>query len=548
MEERLIHNPILPGYYPDPSICRVGDDFYLITSSFEMCPGIPVFHSRDLANWEQISYAMTPENGFELECGSFGGGCMAPTIRYHNGTFYIINMNFSQGGNYIVTAKDPAGPWSEPHVLPDVPGIDASLFFDDDGKCYVMSTGNIVNPDGKEERGIWAAEFDIENFHVIGEKHDIWNCALHNAPSPEAPHIYKKDGWYYLMIGEGGTEHWHAVTIARARNIFDWYEGNPANPVMTHRQFGYTAAIANVGHADLVDLPDGSWWAVMLASRTNSGQYKNIGRETFICPVVWERGWPVFSPESGKIDWTYPAPASLPWTPYGTDICRQGRDNFDSDTLDHQWIFWGTPYQDFWKIKDGAMHLKCLRRTPDRDIKPFDWRAPRKDPVRDDCMSAVLRRQQSYHFETAMKMSFDPSGSEAAGMLVLQRNNNSFRAELMQEDGQVYLRAVEVSTHSDLPMFHPDFKPVTTRTEYARVPWDGGDIVIVMKVKDQTHDFWYGPDEDHLKPLYLGMDGRHINVEVDGSMVGTCIGMFATGGEKESDNEAIFDWFSYQEK
>lgn len=548
MSERLIHNPILPGYYPDPSICRVGDDFYLITSSFEMCPGIPVFHSKDLAHWEQISYAMTPENKFDLECGSFGGGVMAPTIRYHNGTFYIINMNFSQGGNYIVTAKDPAGPWSEPHVLPDVPGIDASLFFDDDGKCYVCSTGNIVNPDGKSERGIWACEFDIENFHTIGEKHDIWNCALHNAPSPEAPHIFHKDGWYYLLIGEGGTEHWHAVTIARARNIFDWYEGNPANPIMTHRQFGYTAAIANVGHADMVDLPDGSWWAVMLASRTNSGQYKNIGRETFICPVVWERDWPVFSPESGKIDWTYPAPASLPWTPYDADICRQGRDDFDSDTLDLQWIFWGTPYQDFWKIEDGAMHLKCLRRTPDRDIKPFDFRKPRLEPVKDDCFSTVLRRQQSYHFETAMKMSFKPSGKEAAGMLVLQRNNNCFRAELMQEDGQVYLRAVEVSTYSDLPPFHPEFNPVTTRTEFARVPWDGGDIVIVLKVKDQTHDFWYGPDENHLKPLYLGMDGRHINVEVDGSMVGTCIGMFATGGEEDSSNEAVFDWFSYQEK
>ena len=149
MSDHLIQNPILPGFYPDPSICRVGEDFYLITSSFELCPGIPIFHSKDLANWEQIGNVMTPENGFEMEASSYRGGVMAPTIRYHNGIFYVINMNFSQGGNFIVTATDPAGPWSEPHVLPDVPGIDGSLFFDDDGKCYVVSTGGITNPDGK---------------------------------------------------------------------------------------------------------------------------------------------------------------------------------------------------------------------------------------------------------------------------------------------------------------------------------------------------------------------------------------------------------------
>lgn len=316
MSDHLIHNPILPGFYPDPSICRVGEDFYLVTSSFETCPGIPLFHSKDLAHWEQLCYVMTPDNGFEMECNSFRGGVMAPTIRYHDGIFYVMNMNFSQGGNYIVTAKDPAGPWSPPHMLPDVPGIDASVFFDDDGRCYVVSTGEITNPEGKQERGIWAQEFDIEHFCTVGKRHDIWNCALCGAASPEAPHLYRRDGWYYLLIAEGGTEHFHAVTIARARNVFDWYEGNPANPVMTHRHFGYTAPIANVGHADMVELPDGSWWAVMLGSRTNSDQYKNIGRETFICPVRWERDWPVFSPESGKIDWSYPAPASLPWTPH----------------------------------------------------------------------------------------------------------------------------------------------------------------------------------------------------------------------------------------
>ena len=546
MSEHLIQNPILPGFYPDPSICRVGDDFYLVCSSFELCPGIPIFHSKDLAHWEQIGNVMTPENGFEMECSSYRGGVMAPTIRYHDGVFYVVNMNFSQGGNFIVTATDPAGPWSEPVVLKDIPGIDASLFFDDDDKCYFVSTGNIVNPDGKAERGIWAQEFDIKTFTTIGEKHDIWNCALHNAPSPEAPHIFRKDGWYYLLIGEGGTEHWHAVTIARARNIFDWYEGNPANPIMTHRQFGYTAEIANVGHADMVELPDGSWWAVMLASRTNSGQYKNIGRETYICPVVWERGWPVFSPKSGKIDWTYPAPDSLPWTPYPP---VPDTDDFDDSKLGFHWVFWGRPYQDFWRIADSKLYLKCLPRPVDRPLKPMrrGMRMPAA-PARDDCVSTVLRRQLSYHFEVSTKLSFAPKDQESAGLLVLQANNNSFRAELMQKNGQQYVRLVEVSTVSELPPFHPDYNPVTKTTEFARVAWSGGDLVLALKADGQTHDFYYGPDAEHLKVLYLGADARHINIEVDGCMVGTTIGMFASGNGADSSNEASFDCFTYQDK
>ena len=136
-----IVNPIIPGFYPDPSICRVGDDFYLVCSSFELYPGIPVFHSKDLAHWEQLCYAMTKENGFHMEANMFCGGVMAPTIRYHKGTFYIVNANFAHKGNFIVTAKDPAGPWSEPRWLDEVPDIDCSIFFDNDDKVYLVAPG-----------------------------------------------------------------------------------------------------------------------------------------------------------------------------------------------------------------------------------------------------------------------------------------------------------------------------------------------------------------------------------------------------------------------
>ncbi len=158
MTRRLV-NPILPGYYPDPSICRNGEDFYLVCSSFEMDPGLPVFHSRDLAHWHQIGNAMTRENGFHMERNCGVGGLMATTIRYHQGTYYIINTNLADKGNYIITASDPAGPWSEPHWMENVPGIDASLFIDEDGQAYVIGIGNVWdNGTGVKERGIWIAK------------------------------------------------------------------------------------------------------------------------------------------------------------------------------------------------------------------------------------------------------------------------------------------------------------------------------------------------------------------------------------------------------
>ena len=322
--KEMIKNPIIPGFYPDPSICRVGEDYYLVCSSFELSPGIPLFHSRDLANWEQLCYVLTPQNGFYVDKNCGNGGVMAPTIRYHNGTFYIINCNFSDKGNFIVTAKNPAGPWSAPHFLDDVPGIDASIFFDRDGKCYIMGTANNW-PDGKGglRQGIWAAEYDIEHFRLASEPAALWGGAMAGVASPESPHIYHIGYWYYLLIAEGGTEMYHSATVARSRSVLGTYESNPSNPILTMRHMGKKALIQNAGHADLIDTGDGGWYAVFLASRLIGGVSKNLGRETFIVPVEWEDEWPLFArsfPRTGasgevtesssrsaqKKDWNFP--------------------------------------------------------------------------------------------------------------------------------------------------------------------------------------------------------------------------------------------------
>ena len=355
--KNTIKNPIIPGFYPDPSICRVGDDYYLVCSSFELSPGIPLFHSKDLANWEQLCYVLTPQNGFYVEKNTGNGGVMAPTIRYCNGTFYIINCNFSDRGNFIVTAKDPAGPWSAPHFLDDVPGIDASLFFDTDGTCYIMGTANIW-PDGKGgmRQGIWAAEYDTRNFRLISEPVALWGGAMAGVASPEAPHIYHIGDWYYLLIAEGGTEMYHSATIARSRSALGPYEGDPSNPILTTRHMGKKALIQNAGHADLIDTAAGEWYAVFLASRLIGGVSKNLGRETFIVPVEWEDEWPLFSPESGKVEWKYSLPEGLVWSPVKKDPVR---DEFDSPQLRMDWCFWGSHGEQFPVMTERGLKLPC---------------------------------------------------------------------------------------------------------------------------------------------------------------------------------------------
>ena len=538
-----LKNPILGGFYPDPSICRAGDDFYLINSSMEMFPGIPISRSRDLVHWEQISYAMTNPETFHVTANAMSSGLMAPTIRYHDGVFYIINSNFCDAGNYIVTATDPAGPWSDPIWLSDVPGIDASLFFDDDGKCYVHGTGGIIEyPNGTKGRGIYVCEFDVKNMKTVGEKHIVWDSALRNAPSPEAPHLYKKDGWYYLMIAEGGTEHYHAITIARSRDIFGWYEGNPANPILTHRHLGFDYPICNVGHADLVELPNGDWYAVMLGSRIVRGYHKNMGRETFIVPIKWDRGWPYLSHGSGRVEWEYPAP-DLPQTRYAPDPIR---DHFDGDKLAIQWNFWGTPYMDFWKLEDSCIKLRALPRGIAREIQKIN-RLVKPIKKKDDNVSFIGRRQCHLNYTAAVHMRFAPKAeNEAAGMIILQACNHQYRLERAMQDGNGVVRFVKVTNDVNGGPHRPDFRTDTREQVVVTVPYNAEEICFKVVAKEQDYSLYYAKNEGQWIPLYENADAREINPEVIGGLIGTYIGMFASSNGEKSDNWASFDWFDYE--
>lgn len=536
MKQNKIINPIIPGYYPDPSIIRVDDDYYLACSSFELYPGIPLFHSKDLMHWEQICNIMTADNDFHVDHTYGANGVMAPTIRYNNGTFYVINANFADNGNFIVTAADPAGPWSKPHYMTDVPGIDASIFFDHDGQCYVIGTGNVWdNGTGVMERGIWVAKYDIDNFKLAGEPVTIFNSALRGGASPEAPHLYHIGDYYYLIIAEGGTEHYHSVCVARCKELFGFYENFPGNPAMTHRMMGTFADVLNVGHADLVDTPDGKWYAVMLASRTIEGKYKNLGRETYMCPVEFEWGWPLFSPRSGRLDMEYEG-TGLPEVIYEPEASR---DDFDAPELPLYWTWWGRPYEDYYEIKDGALVIKCIKNELITPLEPVKFDEPKRY---DRFCPYIARRQRQFDFTASTKMNFTPSDQETAGIAIVQAFNHQYHLEKALVNGQQVVQIVLYATdYVGLP-FIPGFNATTHCQVVASVPYNKADVVLKVEGNGKHYIFSYGENEDDMH-LLMDCDATLINTEQVGCMVGTMVGMFATGHGKDVDNAAAFDYF-----
>ena len=319
----MLINPILPGFYPDPSIIRVDDDFYIVNSSFEYFPAIPIWHSKDLVHWRQIGNAVDrAEQNLDLSDVAPSGGVQAATIRHHNGVFYITSTRVKRqwpGSNYhfVITSTDINGPWSKCHFIEDAYGIDSSLFFDGD-KSYFLANRESSNPRFENDAEIWISEINLETFELVGEKHTLWNGT--GGIFPEGPRMYKRNGFYYLLIAEGGTLHFHTTSIARSENIFGPYNSSPRNPILTHKHLAREYPVHNVGHADLVELKDGSWWGVALASRPRGGfydggnvkwsfggYYRNLGRETFIFPVTWpaDDQSPLFAPATGKVEDSY---------------------------------------------------------------------------------------------------------------------------------------------------------------------------------------------------------------------------------------------------
>ncbi len=512
-------NPILPGFYPDPSVCRVGADYYLVTSTFEYFPGLPVFHSRDLVHWHQIGYVLDRPSQLPLDGIRPSAGLYAPTIRYSNGTFYVINtlMNGKTGsGNFIVTATDPAGPWSEPYWLDSAPGIDPSLFFDEDGSAWYVGNRMAAQSQYEGHTEIWLQELDLQSMCLVGDVHVLWDGAVKGAVWAEAPHIYKVDGRYYLMIAEGGTSHHHAVTIARSEAITGPYEGNRGNPILTHRHLGLDHPIVGTGHADLVQTQTGEWWIVLLAMRPYGGYFYNLGRETFLAPVRWEEGWPVVSPGTGRVEFSYPVPN----LPEMTWPATPARDDFDVPALDLHWMFLRTPREEFYNLSQRPGYLR-LRLRPQR---LSEWANP----------SFVGRRQQHIHFEAQCAMEFTPQNEhECAGLTLIQNNDFHFLFVITKAREPV-LRLIRRAYGKEQILAE---QPASTAS--------GTKLYLKVEAHEQAYDFYFASQPDEWHTLAEHVDGRILSTPVAGGFVGACIAMYASSNGQSSLNNADFDWFEY---
>ena len=526
-------NPILPGFYPDPSICAVGEDFYIVNSTFSYFPGLPVLHSRDLAHWEQIGNVMERASQLPLKDSGHSQGLFAPTIRYHEGTFYVICTNVSHGGNYVVTAKDPAGPWSEPHYLEGADGIDPSLFFDDDGKCYYIGTH--PNPEGCKYNGdyyIWIRELDLEQMKLVGETWNVWNGAMKNIVWPEGPHLYKKDGWYYIMNAEGGTGPEHAVTICRSRNLLGPYENNFCNPILTHRHLGKEYPIRYVGHGDLVETVNGEWYMVMLAVRPLEG-YTTMGRETFLAKVIWENDWPVVNPGVGML--TKEVKINLP----GVSLTKE--DPFGSRTyafggmkkLPPEFLTLRNPGKDMYRLTGEGLELSFGAVTLKEKKSP----------------SYVALRQQHHSFRAQADLLTDHlTEGRRAGLALMQSNDYHLRTELCRMGEQlkaevIFCRGGSDTTVCSVVIGSDDIPQPALSLEEVQ-------LVLTVEGLSASLELWApqdGQTQGAEKALLCrDLDIRDLSTEVAGGFVGCTVGLYAVADTEGREGAACFRRLSYQ--
>lgn len=516
-----LQNPILPGFYPDPSICRMGDDFYLVTSSFEYVPGIPVFHSRDMVHWRQIGHALTRPEQLEMKGLRPSRGIYASTIRYReaDGLFYVVttlvgNAPYWENINFFVTARDPAGPWSDPVIVDGAEGIDPTLFFEGE-KVYYL--GNLrPQPDDQQnhERHIWLQEIDPASGKPLGERTILLrDGAVTGAGTPEGPHIYHIGDWYYLLIAEGGTSHDHAVSVFRSRSLTGPYEGNPRNPVLTHRMMRRSCPINSTGHADLIELPNGEWWAVLLASRPVGGDYRNLGRETFAVPVSWEAEWPVFSPDTGRVEFAYEAPA-LPECRW---MAATGFDGFDAPKPGLAWNWLRSPGEAPFDLTErpGFLRLRLNRhRLTELNTPAF-----------------VGRRQQHMHFSAETVMEFTPDANAACGMTMFM--NNAYHLTMLHEcrDGR---QCVSVYRCFD-----------GEKTCLGSIPVQADRLYLKIEAHEQAYRFCVAETPEGWHDIAGAVDGRLLSKEVAGGFTGAYVGLY--GFDACETHTADFDWFNYRE-
>lgn len=514
LEEGEFYNPILQGTYPDPSIARKGDDYYLVASSFSMFPGVPIFHSNDLVNWRQIGHVLDRKSQLKVHSSGISSGIYAPDIRYnpYNETFYMITTQFAGDmGNMVVKTKDPHKGWSDPIKL-DFDGIDPAIFFDDDGKAYVVH--NDAPNQGEElyqgHRVIKVWEYDLNKDQVVsGTDKIIVNGGVDLSKKPiwiEAPHIYKKDGRYYLMCAEGGTGGWHSEVIFVSDNPMGPYQPAPGNPILTQRHFAKDRKnkVDWAGHADLIVGPDDKYYGVFLAIRPNEKDRVNTGRETFILPVDWSGEFPVFENGLLPLEPKLKMPKGVVNKTQENGYFPNGNftytEDFSNQPLDYRWIGLRGPREDF--IKWTNKGLK---------ITPFKVNIKEMKPT-----STLFYRQQHNSFSFTTTMEYTPkSKNDLAGITTLQNEGYNYVFGVTQRDNKSYLVLKKTEKGS------------TTLLASKAIEYQGK-LQLRVQADGDNYTFSFAINNDDYQNVGKTVSGAILSTNVAGGFTGALIGLYAT--------------------
>ena len=503
------YNPILAGFYPDPSICRVGDTYYLVNSSFTFFPGVPLSTSKDLVNWKSAGHVLDRPSQVPLKGQHVSGGIFAPAISYNkkNKTFYMITTNVG-AGNFFVKSKDPSKGWSEPIYLRKIDGIDPSFFFDDNGKGYIVHNGPVVGgADYEGQRSIRCFEFDVKGDSIKGDFKEILRGGTHVEKKPiwiEGPHLFKKGKFYYLMCAEGGTGGWHSEVILRAKNPMGPWEENPNNPILTQRTGldpNRKDPVSSAGHADIVEDGKGNWWAVFLACRPYEEDMYNTGRDTYLLPVTWKDGWPEILAKNTPISTVGEKAGLKPAEKNEFSGNFSYTDYFES--INPRWMILRN-YEPFFVKGTNSKGIK-FNLLPGNIYK--------RDP-----MSAIWARQQHGTFTAETEINFTPrNDKEIAGLALLQKEDHNFVLGKTMKKGQLMVTLTRAEKNN---------------VQIASATIKGGKLKLKVEGHDRYYDFYYAVENGDWQLLAKGVDASNLSTQKSGGFIGAVIGLYASSNKE----------------
>ena len=519
-------NPIRPGCAPDPAITRKGNDYYLANSSFSYYPGVPIWHSNDLVNWDFAGYALNRPSQMNFNDGvALSQGVYAPDIKYnpYDDTFYLIVNTFGSsvqpGGVVVVKTKDPRQGWSDPVKL-NVPGIDPSFYFAEDGKTYIVNNDAPMDrqPEYDGHRCIYIREYDMAA-GTLSEPTLLVDKGVVPAEKPiwiEGPHLYKVNGKYYLMCAEGGTGDWHSEVVFVSDNVMGPYAPCKKNPILTQRRLPKDRRnpVTAAGHADLVETPDGQWYAVFLAilpyQYDDHNVICNTGRSTMLLPVSWDDEQPYIWDGAKEIPYVLDRPKTSPTSDLSTLTHEIITDDFTS--LDPMWITVRTPHSEWYRIAEGHGFLPNSMEIQARPVSIYEDKNP----------SYLCRWIKNFNFTSTVTCDFQPKTSgEIAGLVVYQKETHNYvLGKTLSTDG----RTIVVLRKSAKDRFSADSG--VTEVASAEIPADKS-VTFKVVAKGRDYQFYYSVDgQEHT----LGgvQDGSILSTQTAGGFTGATIGMYAS--------------------